>query len=108
MKMEKLIFEFLDSYFGDKIIVTNIRIRHKVEYQLSSPKGGPIMSFIVSDILDDDGKERITLMGNPNVWDMLCGFFSIERKEAKEHMRNWLGDKHNLKKVNDIKKFMTW
>jgi hypothetical protein len=66
------------------------------------------MSFIVDDIPDDDGKERITLIGNQKVWDMLCGFFPIERKEAMEHTRNWFGDKHNLKKVNDIKKFMTW
>jgi len=108
MKMEKLIFEFLDSYFGDEVIVTNIRIRHKVEYLIISPKGGPIMSFIVSDILDDDGKERITLIGRQKVWDMLCGFFPIERREAMGHMKNWFGDKHNLKKVKDIKKFMTW
>lgn len=106
--MEKLIYDFLDNHFGDEVIVTSIRVRLKVEYQLSSPKGGLIMSFIVSDIPDCDGKERITLIGNVRAWDMLCGFFSIERKEAMEHMRNWLGDKYNLKKVNDIKKFMTW
>jgi hypothetical protein len=105
--MEKLIFEFLDNHFGDEVIVTNIRIRHKVEYLISSPKGGRIMSFIVDDI-PDDGEERITLIGNQKVWDLLCGFFPIERRESMEHMRNWFGDKHNLKKVNDIKKFMTW
>ena len=106
--MVKLIYKFLDNHFGGEIIVTNIRIRHKVEYLLSSPKGGPIMSFIINDILDDDGKERITLIGRVEVWDLLCGFFPIERRDAMEHVRNWFGDKHDLKKVNDIKKFMTW
>jgi len=108
MKMEKLIFKFLDNHFGDEVIVTSIRIGHKEEYLISSPKGGPIMSFIINDIPDNDGNERITLIGRQKVWDMLCGFFPIERREAMEHTRNWFGDKHNLKKVNDIKKFMTW
>jgi hypothetical protein len=106
--MTELIYKFLDNHFGDEVIVTSIKVVRKKEYQINSPKGGRIMSFVVSDIRDDDGKERITLIGNEKVWDMLCGFFPIEKKEAMEHTRNWFGDKHNLKKVNDIKKFMTW
>lgn len=106
--MEKLIFKFLDNHFGDEVIVTIIKFGDKSEYVISSPKGGTIMSFIVNDIPNNDGIETISLLGREKVWDILCGFFPIEKKDAMEHVRNWFGDKHNLKKVSDIKKFMTW
>ena len=105
--MDKHIYNFLDTIFGDEVVVTKRSFRTKDEYLISSPKGGPILSFIVHGVrYDDFDDERISLIGKHKVWDMLCGFFSIERAAAEKYVRLWFGDKHNLKKVSDIKKFM--
>lgn len=104
--MTELIYKFLDNYFGDDIIVKRMHLMRNPKYVISSPKGGPIVSFIVHESLEEQGGERISLIGSDDVARMLEGFFSIDKRAAMNQMRNWFGDKHNLKKVSDIKKFI--
>ena len=52
--MDKHIYDFLDTIFGDEVVVTKRSFRTKDEYLISSPKGGPILSFIVHGVRYDD------------------------------------------------------
>jgi hypothetical protein len=103
--MTELIYKFLDNYFGDEVTVRKMKYMMRPEYVISSPKGGPILSFIVHDI-DPVLGETITLIGRNSVARMLCGFFPLSEKDAMSHIRDWFGDKHNLKKVGDVLKFI--
>lgn len=100
--MENIIYNFLDNYFGDEVYV----VQFVKEYVIYSTKGGKIVSFIVLDHLEEQGGERISLHGNSKVTEIVGAFFSIDKKDASNYIRNWFGDKHNLKKVSDIKKFI--
>lgn len=105
--MEKLIYKFLDVHFGNEIVVKKRHIFSKPEYLICSPKGGVILSFIVhDDYTEEQGGERISIIGRNSVYEMLMGFFSIEKQNAMGYLRNWFGDKHDLKKVGDLKKFI--
>lgn len=99
--MEKLIYNFLDNYYGDEVYV----VQFGREYVINSSKGGKIVSFIYWES-SDGMDERISLHGNSKVCEMIGSFFSIHYKEASNYIRDWFGDKHNLKKVSDIKKFI--
>lgn len=104
--MTELIYKFLDNYFGDEVTIRKMNYMRRLEYVISSPKGGPILSFIVHDVNDLVLGERITLIGRNSVSQILCGFFPLSEKDAVSHIRDWFGDKHNLKKVRDVLKFI--
>jgi len=105
--MEKLIYNFLDNYYGDEVVCRSIGLYRSIpEYMIFSPKGGRILSFTVMDYLEEQGGERISLHGNSKLTEMVGAFFSIDKQDASKYIRNWFGDKHNLKKVSDIKKFI--
>lgn len=105
--MENIIYNFLDNYFGDEVFCRNIGLTRSIpEYMIYSPKGGRILSFSIMGYLEEQGGERISLHGNSKVTEIVGAFFSIDKKDASNYIRNWFGDKHNLKKVSDIKKFI--
>jgi len=106
--MEKIIYKFLDNYFGDEVYVKKVYAMRKPEYHICSPKGGLILSFMVHDEYDSniERKERISVIGSHKTYQLLCSFFPIGLRESMDYLRDWFGDKHNIKKVGDIKKFI--
>ena len=107
-RLQTAIYKFLDLYFGDEVYVRKVYQMRKPEYHIFSPQGGFILSFMIHNEYDlnIERPERISVIGSHKTYEMLCNFFLITHREAMQYLRDWFGDKHNIKKVGDIKKFI--
>ncbi len=102
---KKTIYKFLDMVTGEGIICFKIgEIRGSSVYQIKSNNGYIILTFFVSK----DGKRVRFYESNysEELYNILNSFFPLERKICLNYIRDWFGDKHDLKKVNDVKKFI--
>jgi len=97
-QLKNVINKFLDGYVGDGIKVKYNPL-HKI-YFVYSHKGVLILSF---KIYEDDS---ITIFRGLELCNMLCRFFSVGDDDAMRHIRSWFADKYDMKKVNDLLKFI--
>ena len=102
--MEKTIYKFLDEYLGDEVNCVNKSSMTGMyyDYGLYSKKGKSlIMSF---RICNREG--HITMFRGRRLTETVSTFFSMDPNETSSIIRDWFGDKHNLKKVGDLMKFV--
>lgn len=101
--MEKsLVYKFLDNVVGDGVNCKELTRRGRSGvYRIKSNSGYIILDFMVST----DGN-RVTLIAGNELYNMVSSFFPLEHKICLNYIRDWFGDKYDLKKVNDIKRFI--
>ena len=102
--MEKTIYKFLDEYLGDEVNCVNKSSMTGMyyDYGLYSKKGKSlIMSFRVCN-----REGHITMFRGRRLTEMVSDFFSMDPNKTSSIIRDWFGDKHNLKKVGDLMKFV--
>lgn len=96
--MRQSVYKFLDEYVGNGINLTSNEDRSF--YNIFSNNKTRIISFRVKD-----NWEHIKLFRSESLCKTLSSFFCISEDEAAMFTKDWFGDKHNLKKVGDLKKF---
>ena len=97
-QLKKVINKFLDGYVGDGIKIKYNPL-HKI-YNVYSDKGVLILSFKICK------NDSIAIFRGLELCNMLCRFFSVCDDGAMRYVRSWLGDKYDMKKVNDLLKFI--
>ena len=97
-QLKKVINKFLDGYVGDGIKV-KYKPLHKI-YNVYSHKGVLILSFKICK------NDSIAIFRGLELCNMLCRFFSVCDDDAMRYIRNWFADKYDMKKVNDLLKFI--
>ena len=111
-RLKKVIYTFLDEYVGDgdKVKSSVVPIydpfrfltknRGQELYSIYSNKGILILSFKVCK------NGSIVIFRGLQLCNTICRFFSLGDDEAMEYVKNWFADKHNMKKVSDLLKFI--
>lgn len=97
--MKQEIYKFLDEYVGDGIHLTHNEDRSF--FNIFSENKTPIITFMVHR-----DKEHFKLFRSESLTKTLSSFFCISRDDAASFIRDWFGNRHNLKKVSDVMKFI--
>ena len=97
--MKQLVYKFLDEYVGHGIQLTHNEDR--TFYNIFSDNKTQIITFRMTN-----DWENIKLFRSESLSKTLSRFFCITEDEAAMFTKDWFGDRHNLKKVGDLKKFI--
>ena len=97
--MTQIVYKFLDEYVGDGIYLTHNKDRSF--YNIFSNNKTQIITFRVAD-----NWEHIKLFRSESLCKTLSSFFCISEDEAASFTKDWFGDRHNLKRVGDLRKFV--
>jgi hypothetical protein len=109
--MKKLLYKFLDEYVGNGVRAVKEHIifnpytfmpdERVKRYNLISDRNILILFF---QVWDDENKIKI-YRGN-KLCDTLSGYFGISSDNSMNYVRDWFADKHDMKKVSDLLKFI--
>jgi hypothetical protein len=102
--MEKTIHKFLDHLLGDEVIAVMVKSLPvlKIFHIVSKKNRIPIFNFRY--YVDE---ETFGMYREPMLVNLVSDFFDIENKdETTKFIKNWFGDKHDVNKVHDLKKFI--
>jgi hypothetical protein len=99
--MEKTINKFLDEYLGDEVVVRKRTTGKYPEYFIVSKKSKETIIWFIYNTKSDN----YTLFRGGNLVNWVSGIFSITDHESSTLIKHWFGNKHNLSKVGDLKKF---
>jgi hypothetical protein len=97
--MTQIVYKFLDEYVGNGIYLTHNEDRSF--YNIFSNNKTQIITFRVAD-----NWEHIKLFRSEPLCKTLSRFFCISEDEAALFTKDWFGDRHNLKRVGDLRKFV--
>ena len=97
--MTQIVYKFLDEYVGNGIYLTHNEDRSF--YNIFSNNKTQIITFRVAD-----NWEHIKLFRSEPLCKTLSNFFCISEDEAALFTKDWFGDRHNLKRVGDLRKFV--
>ena len=97
--MTQIVYKFLDEYVGTGIYLTHNEDRSF--YNIFSNNKTQIITFRVAD-----NWEHIKLFRSEPLCKTLSNFFCISEDEAALFTKDWFGDRHNLKRVGDLRKFV--
>lgn len=97
--MTQTVYKFLDEYVGTGIYLTHNEDRSF--YNIFSNNKTRIITFRVAD-----NWEHIKLFRSDSLCKTLSSFFCISEDEAAIFTKDWFGDRHNLKRVGDLRKFV--
>jgi hypothetical protein len=101
--MEKMIYKFLDEYLGDEVTCIKTGIADVCDtYDIFSKKNKSLILFFKVYHYDED----ISIYSSGNLTNTVSSFFDVEPKEVMPIIRSWFADKHNIKKVGDLIKFV--
>ena len=98
--MKQIIYKFLDEYVGSGIYFTHNEDRSF--YNIFSNNKTRIITFRISN-----NWEYIKLFRSESLCKTISSFFCIPEDEAAMFTKDWFGDRHNLKKVGDLRKFVS-
>jgi hypothetical protein len=99
--MEKIINKFLDEMVGREVICYRGPFGSHKYYLASRVTKEVIVSFIVKP-----STGRITLFRGYKLCKTVSSLFSIDEDQSSRYIRNWFGDRHELKKVKDVLTFI--
>ena len=101
--MKDLVYKFLDNYLGDEVVCEPDGL--KEWYIICSKKNGQrILKFFVRD---KRGVQEIRLFREVSLCYKVYGYCGIENvDDCANYIKDWFGDKHGLKKVSDVLKFI--
>ena len=94
--MTKIINKFLDEYLGDEVNV----MPYLSDYLLLSKNKTLILSFRILK-----NGEYIIFRGR-KLCELISKWFGITEDDAMKRIRDWFGNKHNIKKFSDLNKFI--
>ena len=97
--MTQIIYKFLDEYLGHEIYLTHNEDR--LFYNIYSYNKTLILTFRVKD-----NWENIKLFRGDQLCKTVSSLFCITTDEAAIYTKDWFGNRHNLKRVGDLKKFI--
>lgn len=101
--MEKLINKFLDNYLGDEVVcIKGGETKNYDCYSLFSKKNRAVIMLF--QVRRKDGST--VMFRGRDLTDFVSNFFSMESNDASSVIKNWFGDKHDIKKVSDLMKFV--
>lgn len=95
--MVKNIYEFLDESVGTGIKLIN---QHEY-YAVRSDNNVHIFSFKMKD-----DWTWFKIYRSPTLCCKISSLFSVTEDEAARYIRDWFGDRNNMIKVDDLKKFV--
>lgn len=101
--MEKTIYKFLDKYLGDEVVCIKDRPTRGYNYYELYSKNNKTLIFLFQ-VRRNDG--AIVIFRSSYLTMMVSTFFSMDPNETSNIIRDWFGDKHNIKKVRDLMKFV--
>ena len=101
--MKERIYKFLDEYVGEG---TNWTLRHQDlfrtwsdSYEIVSNNGTMILWFSVKG-------DMVAIYRSNELCKMIEGYFSIDPNESWKYVRDWFGQKYNMKKISDLLKLI--
>ena len=97
--MTQIVYKFLDEYVGTGIYLTHNEDRSF--YNIFSNNKTQIITFRVAD-----NWEHVKLFRSEELTKTLSSFFCISEDNAAMFTKDWFGERHNLKKVSDVMKFI--
>ena len=102
--MKDLVYKFLDNYLGDEVICKRSGINEF--YVIRSKKNNErILKFYVLEM--KGGHEKIKLFRDESLCSKVQGYCGIDKvDDCVNYIKDWFGDKHGLKKVRDVLKFV--
>ena len=95
--MKKIIYNFLDYSVGPGVRLAN----RDNYYNIYSDNRTHILSFSMKD-----NWEFVKLYRYEPLCRKVSSLFSVTEDEAAKLISDWFGERHNLKKVGDLKKFI--
>ena len=101
--MREMIYKFLDNYLGDEVFCVKGKPSEKYDtYGIISKKDkSVILSF---NIIKSSG--GIVIFRGGKLTNTVSSFFSMNPDDVSRIIRDWFGDKHNIKKMGDLMKFV--
>jgi hypothetical protein len=101
--MEKMIYKFLDEYLGDEVTCIKTGTTDMYDtYDIFSKKNKSLILFF--KVYRKDG--GISIFRGGKLTNTVYSFFNVEPKEVMSIIRSWFADKHNIKKVGDLMRFV--
>ena len=97
--MSRVINKFLDRHLGDEVVVDRKSSRFN-EYIFYSKNGISILSF---NKLEDGS---YIMFRDVKLCKTISTWFGLSDDDAMRKIRDWFGDKHNIKKFSDLNKFI--
>jgi hypothetical protein len=94
--MKKIIYNFLDYSIGPGVRLA----KSENFYSIYSDNRTVILSFRMKD-----NWEFVKLYRYEPLCRKVSSLFSVTEDEAAKLISDWFGERHNLKKVGDLKKF---
>lgn len=92
--MNDVIYKFLDKYVGD-----NYSLRSTPDNEFHSlyfDENSIILSFKINCW------KKVTIFRFSGLCKVVSDFFSIDKKEAGDHIEKWFCEKHKLEKIEDV------
>jgi hypothetical protein len=97
-----MMYKFLDKHVGDTFSVVNVGDKKRRSYKIFSNKGVLVLHFIVSQLEFALDECRIILFRGDELCKTVSMVFDLTIDESMVVIRNWFGDKLNLKRVGDL------
>lgn len=95
--MRKMVYKFLDEYLGNEFYGKTIG---KETYIYSKKITKTIMFYWVNNDLT-----KITMFRSTKLNEFVATFCNITIEESNQYVKDWFGDRANIKKMNDLLKF---
>ena len=99
MLMKQMIYNYLDKSLGNQVYLTHNEDR--LFYNIYSHNKTLILTFRVKD-----NWENIKLFRSDQLCKTVSSLFCITTDEAAIYTKDWFGNRHNLKRVGDLRKFV--
>ena len=97
--MKKMIYKFLDEYLGDEVKGIKTTSTDTCDtYDIFSKKNKTLILFF--RVYHKDG--GIFIFRGGKLTNTVSSYFNLEPKEVMPIIRDWFGDKHNIKKMGDL------
>ena len=101
--MEEIVYKFLDDYLGDEVFYEKESVNRWNRYYIYSKKNKVIILFFHRY----GDNEHIKIYRGNSLTNTVSKFFDMDTESVTKIIRNWFGDKHNLKKVSDLLSFIS-
>ena len=102
--MENVIRKFLDDYLGDEVFYEKELLKNEKErYYIYSKKNQALIIFFDCS----NGGECIRVFRGNVLTITVSRFFDMDPYDVTKVIRDWFGDKHNLKMVSDLMKIVS-
>jgi len=101
--MEELVYKFLDDYLGDEVFYDIESVNKWNRYYIYSKKNKVIILFFHRY----DNNMSFKIFRGNSLTNTVSRFFGMDTDNAASVIKDWFGDKHNLKKTSDLLSFIS-